>query len=328
MADLLDSRIGVNPPQLVRINGYLMDLALNEGHSFPGEVTKYPVESGPDTSDHIRDLPIEITLECVVSDTPIGDVATDESRRVDDATGETPLPSVDALAKLREFKAARRPVTLETSLGKFSSMAFESLDVPRDKDKNNALFFTAKFVEFRTTTNERTKIRVKVPMAGAGGKSAVKAVAGKVIVVDTTVEWQHDIATGQFVGVVSTVEIHYNRPAGMTKSEALALGAVAPESSLIEYFDAGSPTPITGDRRRRLVADLAKQAEQTNPNFDVGLGPNAQLRKDRNLPPGVSLQRFQREPEPTFGVTQKDIDSLQSRFGKSVAPTLPAAPGS
>ena len=95
---------------MIVIDGFPMDLALSEEHRFPGEVTSYPVEQGADISDHIRTLPEEITLECIVSDTPIGEVATDATR-----TSGT-LPAEAALAKLLEIRnrRPRRPVPVET----------------------------------------------------------------------------------------------------------------------------------------------------------------------------------------------------------------------
>lgn len=320
-------RIGGPPP----LPSYLMDLALSEEFSFPGEATKFPVEKGAEFTDHIRELPDEITLECIVSDTPIGDVATDPTRQPvtgPDGTTSTALPSAEALQRMRELKALRQPVRIETTLGVFTSMAFIDLTVPVNKDKSpgrdkqpGALFFTAKFRKAALVTNKRTKVRVRSAMAGAGGQSKAKAVVGKVAVIDTTVIWQHGLATGTFIGVVSTVEIHYNRPSGMTRDEALALGGVAPESPLIDYFDQGSATPITGSRRAQLVADLRRAHELTFPPSN--LGPNAFLRQSRNLPDGVNLDRFQQPAPSTFAQPTITSDDL-SRFNRSVPPTFPS----
>lgn len=310
---------------LIRIAGYPMDLALTEGHTFPGEVTKYPVEQGADVSDHIRDLPPEITLECIVSDDPIGDIANDPTRQ--SLAGEFVLPSGDALEKLRELKALRRPVSIETSLGVFESMAFESLEVPRDKDKNNGLFFTAKFTKFVSVTNRRVKVRVKTPMAGAGGKSKVKAVVGKTVtVIDDTVVWRHGTPPGApFRGGLSEiVEVSYSKPAGLSRSEAIALGPANVASQFVTYFHAGAATPIVGAERIALQQDLARDAAEKREaqGKALNLGPNASLRQAQNLPEGLDLSRFQRPaPEPTLGPSAKDLDF--SRFSQERAPTFP-----
>lgn len=310
----------------VRINGFPMDLAVSEGHSFPGEVTKKPVEVGADVSDHIRDLPPEITLECIVSDIVPGELVNDPQRGtlVETPNGllEEVLPREQALAKLREIKALRRPVTVETSLGKFESMAFVSLDVPTDKDKNNALFFTAKFSKFVQVTNKRTRAKV-----------APKATAGTEVFVNEVVVWKHDIATGQFVGVVSKVDVHYNRPEGMTREQAAAVarqaenegavvvGELALGMPFFQYFEHGTKIEIIGPRRAKLVADLTVQGEQANQ-----LPPKPFAGDNiRNLPPGVSLDRFNRQVPATFGPSQQDLAGLKSRFGRQVAPTFPGS---
>src|ERR1051325_4015191 len=174
---------------LIRINGYPMDLCMREVHKFPGEATDYPVESGADISDHIREMPDEITLtDCIVSDTPIGEVATDPSRQPDPGPdGAVLLPSAAAYAKLRDIKALRKPVTVETSLGAFASMAFLDLEITVEPKRNpggrlgpdgkplpGALWFTASFKKITTVTNQRTKVRTRTNLAN--GSKGVKVV--------------------------------------------------------------------------------------------------------------------------------------------------------
>lgn len=263
---------------LVRIDGYPMDLAISEAHSFPGEVTKYPVESGPDIGDHIRDLPEEITLECIVSDSPIGEVSDHPSRQNSlDAQQallssgfepETPLPSVDALAKLREIKARRQPVTVETSLGTFLSMAFVDLDVPRDKDKNNALFFTAKFTRINIVTNKRVRARVKTAMPTGAG---TKAVAGKALTIERRILWRHGKPPGGAVpagDVPETVLCQYDPPKGQTQDQAKEVTRLNPGSAAITYLTADGATLIIGARRAALVADLQRNERNANVKTD------------------------------------------------------------
>lgn len=263
MADILDSRLGVTPPRLIRIDGYLIDMSKSETYTFPGEVTKYPAESGPDTSDHIRDLSPEIEIECIVSDTPSTEIAQDSSRQVDTATGETPLPSEDALAKLLDMKARRRPITVEASLGSFPSMACESIEVTRDKDTNNALFFKAKFVKFIPITNSRQRVRVKTPMAG---KPAAKNAASPPFQVDDRINWRHGEPPGSFTIVALTVVlVQYNfQSPNLDANQRRAYGRNIIGNPLVRYFDAttldhqGGFPEILGVRRRALVQDLAR----------------------------------------------------------------------
>jgi hypothetical protein len=299
--------------RFIRIGGYPMDLAMSEGHNFPGQVSEYPPEQGADISDHIRDMPPEITLECIVSDTPVGDIATDPTRTA--AGLETPLQSTDALEKLREMKALRKPITIETSLGVFESMAFVDLDVPKDAGKSGGLFFTARFKKVVVVTNRRVKVRVRTAMPTG---SKVKAVAAtNVKVIDKIVLWRHGIFAGSrviSVGGIERVEVSYSKPPGLSRDEALAFGHASPGSSFITYFREGSPNPIVGADREDLVQDLLRDQEQLReqlsktvitPDGPVAPGPNEFARQARNLPPELGdLSRFQRPPqEPTIPTT-------------------------
>lgn len=157
----------------VVIDGFVMDLAVTEGHRFPAQATSFPVEQGAEFGDHIRELPDEITLESIVSDTPIGEIATDPTRRLNG--DQVSLPSEAAYAKLLEIRRAARPVAIVTSRGTFESMALIDLDVPNDNGKSGGLFFTAKFQRFRVITNKRTRVRVQTAMP-VGAKTAKKTV--------------------------------------------------------------------------------------------------------------------------------------------------------
>lgn len=164
-----------------------MDLALSESFVLPGEVTQFPVESGADISDHIRVLPEEMTLECLASDTPIGEVATDETRQ---ENGEpVPLPSNDAFHTLVEIREARQPVTIETSFGTFDNMGIEHLEMNAEPAKSGGLFFTVKFKRVNVVTNKRTRTRVRGAMTGGKARTKTKAV-DTFVVVNRNVLWR------------------------------------------------------------------------------------------------------------------------------------------
>lgn len=300
---------------MIRIDGFPMDLALSESHSFPGEVTQYPVEAGADFSDHIRDLPEEIELECIVSDSPSGAIASDPTRKGEaGADGNTPLPSAAALEKLRLMKARRQPVSIETSLGVFTSMACIGIDVPKDAAKSNGLFFTAKFKKITVVTNKRTKTRVRSDLAGAGGKGKAKAVSGTQFTVDSVVIWNHGNPPGAPFkpgGLSQRVNLRYTKPLGLNISQeglaALQLGGFG--SPLNEYTIPGSFAPLAGEQRAALVADLERDANDKKLNQLKSLksqlddSPFARLQenRNRNLPAGKDLSKFTRPPPSIVG---------------------------
>lgn len=249
--------------RLIRIDGYAMDLAISESFLFPGEVTKFPAEAGPDTSDHIRDLPPEIELECIVSDIPSGEVAGDASRQTDPVTGDSPLPSEDALQKLLDMKARRRPVTIETSLGTFTSMACEEIEVTRDKDRNNALFFKAKFCKFVTITNRRERVRVRTDMPT--GKPKAKAAPAAELRIDRRIIWRHGDPPGstKLVEISEVIVQDDSNTARLTPKERAVFARDFIGNPMVSYFEArdGEIQRIFGDRYRALIRDLIRDAQ-------------------------------------------------------------------
>lgn len=336
---------------MIKIDGYPIDVATSVSYSFPGEATSLAVETGPDISDHMRDLPEEITIEGIVTNTPIGAIAEDDTRRADALV--TPIPGRDALERLRQIKADRRVVTLELDLGIFESMALLDLDVPTDKNKgqfdvklpdgtterSGALFFTAKFKRLNIISNQRTKIRVKTPMAGAGGKSKVKVVNGSVVASNNVITWHHGSPPGSNnIQLTTFVDVVYEQPTGLTPELTRAhmdsaaeetastprlttqqlrqAGDITPGVTFIRYFDhdAGTTTEtatsltgsheITGERRIALVFDLQRdQAAQRaeNARVNAGLNPKA----PSNLPSGIDTDRFR--PIDQKNVTANDV---------------------
>src|SRR5678810_739366 len=97
--------------QSILIDGFLIDATISEEHRYESETTDYPVERGANITDHNRPLPIEVTLEGIVSNTPIGDVAL--IRSIDD-TGD--LPADSALSFLKDIRDRREPISIDTEL--------------------------------------------------------------------------------------------------------------------------------------------------------------------------------------------------------------------
>ncbi len=127
--------------RVVKIAGYPIDLARSEEIRYPSKITSHPAESGTDFTDHIKNDPIEITLECLVSDTPIGAIATDTTRSNLDGR----KPSEDAHARMVAVRDARIPVVVECSKGTFENMGLESLTEPANSSTTGGLTFTVRF---------------------------------------------------------------------------------------------------------------------------------------------------------------------------------------
>ncbi len=139
----------------VFIGSLEIDAVPTEGHSFPSEVSEHPVEKGSDTTDNVRNLPVSLSLDCIVSDTPIGDLAD----RREDFTS----PSVEAYNYLQEIRDKKEPVTVITSMDVFDNMILETLEVPRDAHTGDALRFRVTFKQIQLITNARVFVNVTLP---------------------------------------------------------------------------------------------------------------------------------------------------------------------
>lgn len=146
------------------IDGFLIDAALTEGHKYSAQLTKYPVESGSQIADNVTKDPTVVTIEGIVSDTPLGNAlqARQSAQSNPDATFEF-LPSDEALAVLERIYDDEEPVTVETSLKRYENMVLIDLDIPVDGETGDALRFTATFEQVTIRTNRRTTVRVASP---------------------------------------------------------------------------------------------------------------------------------------------------------------------
>lgn len=145
---------------MITIDGYPIDAAIVEEHTLNNEVTDNPIEKNGVVTDHSFSLPDEITLECVVSNTPFG--AVREAREANPILGGE-APSVDAYQRLKFIRKRGTAVTITTSLGTHENMLMTALGIPRRVADGDALRFRVTFKLATFVTNERTTVRVAVP---------------------------------------------------------------------------------------------------------------------------------------------------------------------
>lgn len=161
---------GPGATNYVMINNFLIDCSISENHSFESDITDYPVESGSNVSDNIRPLPIQIEIEGLVSNTPIGPMVN--IRALSSQFGSFldlgTKPAEDAYELFMQIRDAREPITIQTSLRTYDNMAMQSLSIPKG-DHQDALRFTAKFKQIISVENVRS-IRVSTPI-GKGKKT-------------------------------------------------------------------------------------------------------------------------------------------------------------
>lgn len=151
---------------MIYLGTIAIDAAITETHSFSGEITQFPVESGATIIDHKRINPITLSLECVVSDAPLGPI---KQIRDNETAGQ--LPSVFVLAQLEELHKSAQPFDVTTSLRVYKNMQFTSIEVTREATSGKALAFTASLQQFDIVTVQR----IQVLNARKGGQRGGKA---------------------------------------------------------------------------------------------------------------------------------------------------------
>ena len=126
----------------------VVDACVKEDHALENATTDHPVEEGYNVTDHSRPQPRRLSLECVVSNSPIG---------------RSTLSSNDALATWRIFEGLwKNPqrVSVSTSRGLYESMLVEKVTNAVDAKSANALVFTVTLKEIRVVKSRYSRIVV------------------------------------------------------------------------------------------------------------------------------------------------------------------------
>lgn len=163
-----------------------LDATLSENHMSGQDVTDHPIEEGSPITDHARKRPDSLTIDGLVTDTPVGltqrQRAAQSSGTVDDA--DAPGYAQAAYLKLRELLTGKL-FTIVTGLQVYDDMVLTDLTVPRDRTVGHALRFSATFKNVRIVKNkitvsidaQRTKSARGKKKARLGGLAALKATA-------------------------------------------------------------------------------------------------------------------------------------------------------
>lgn len=150
--------------------GVTTDACTSEGHSLTNTITSDPVEEGSPITDHSRVEPDEVTLECVVSNTPIDGI-------------DGPDYAGAFWQRLEDLHISPQIIAIQTIRKSYPSVLIKSVTSPVTKDTSNALHFTVMAKQVRIVRNRRTRVVV------AKAKKAQPTVkTGKVITTQTPPE--------------------------------------------------------------------------------------------------------------------------------------------
>lgn len=166
---------------MITIDGYPIDASLTETHTYEADVTSYPVESGATVTDNVRPKPVTVSVECVVSDSPLAQVLA--ARRAKNLADPAFLvsPVIEAFDRMVQILNTREPVTIETGLAfkVYQNMVLISFVPTFDKNTGRALKFSASFTQITIVNNIRARIRV----ASTGVPSGKSKTSGPAVVI-------------------------------------------------------------------------------------------------------------------------------------------------
>lgn len=131
-----------------------LDVRVSTNHSFSAQVTEYPVESGAVITDHVHLRPVSITLEGLVSDSPVNvlpNSITPLKGDVNTGWNGVSTRSQDAYDVLQDVYTNRLPITYVSRYATFEDMIIEKLDIPQSRDRGSgALWFTLSLKKITT----------------------------------------------------------------------------------------------------------------------------------------------------------------------------------
>lgn len=156
-----------------------LDATPRETFSFSQEATEHPVEVGADIADHIRRKPDGLSLEGIISNTPIkaGHEIIADALVAEPGKGTRTSAALQALLSLEG-----RTCVVLTEFRKYTDMVCLSVEIARSPTTSDVLAFTASFRQIRrvqTATIRLSRATSKVlhgrPPENRGPKPAAKA---------------------------------------------------------------------------------------------------------------------------------------------------------
>lgn len=108
----------------------------SETHNRTNNITSYPVEEGADISDHIQNLPIELTVSGIIEALEYG--------------GNI----LEAFTVLEDLMRNKQLIAIVTGLKVYENMAISDLSFPRTALNGGSLSFTATLIQMRTISSQ------------------------------------------------------------------------------------------------------------------------------------------------------------------------------
>lgn len=157
-----------------------MDASLKEDHTRESPPTEFPVENGDTISDHIIVKPFVLTINGIITDSPlnpsllstfansavaslippVGLAVLSAGVALLSATASSDSPSIAAYQQLLMLQESAKPFDVLTSLYRYPSMWIKSISAPRDSSTGDSLIFTVQLVQLLLVTPQSVSVQI------------------------------------------------------------------------------------------------------------------------------------------------------------------------
>ena len=126
--------------------GFLeLDAVISENITLNNTVTSAPIETGENVTDHVYNEPLELSMECIISDSDV--VRSFKRLATVDSLEQVPTARIEAYETLLDLWKARSPIDVVAGFEVYSNMLVTSISIPRSNDDGDSIRFSVNFIQ-------------------------------------------------------------------------------------------------------------------------------------------------------------------------------------
>ncbi len=136
-----------------------LDAIISEAPSYTGTPTMSEVEDGEEISDHVTLKPLELSVQGIVSDTPM--LSRIANPNPNPTISRSPSPKQAAYDFLKKLQVDRRPFDFVGGFEVYRSMVITSFTPTRTKETGDTLRFSCTMRQIKTVSSQILTIAPK-----------------------------------------------------------------------------------------------------------------------------------------------------------------------
>ncbi len=158
-----------------------IDAVIEEIHTLSAKATEHPIEDGCNIADHIEHQPRALSLEGIISNTPLSLIGVPLFQSASNFfRGITNNQAESTFRALESMIEGNKTVTILTALNSYTDMVIENIIVNRNASSAECLRFSCTAKQIKRAQNitieiPRPKIKRAQPKKSVGKQPAVKA---------------------------------------------------------------------------------------------------------------------------------------------------------